>query len=72
MLTKHWNKEIDGIVESLVLTNSMIDAIDPNGDEGLDLITELVGNIKVSDSQLINILFKIILKIIIIISSSKD
>lgn len=34
----------------------MIDAIDPNGAEGLDLITELVGNIKMSDTQLIEVI----------------
>ena len=49
-------RDIEGIVESIVLTNSMIDAADPNQTDGLDLITELVGNIKVSDTQLLNII----------------
>lgn len=49
-------RDIDGIVESVVLTNSMIDAASPNETDGLDLITELVGNIRVSETQLLNII----------------
>lgn len=44
-------KEIDTIVESIDLTNSMIDNADAK--EGLDLLLELVGQLRNSESQLI-------------------
>jgi len=45
--------EIDNIVESIGLANSMIDAAEPGDREGIEVLVDIVGSLKTSESVLI-------------------